>query len=113
MAGGDDHWKPARDTLEERAGNRVAFGVGQRELLGIVGEQAQPVDPGVHQVVHNARRPAQVDGLVIVEDRRHDRHDAGQRGVHENVVRGRHRQVTVKSALTGAALPALAVTTPW
>src|SRR6476659_3212458 len=37
MAGGDDHREPSRDPLEERAGDRVAFGVGQRELLGVVG----------------------------------------------------------------------------
>ena len=86
MAGGDDHREPSRDVLQQHAGDRVAFGVSQRELLGVVGEQAQPVDPGVHQVVHDARRAAQVNGLVVVEDRRHNRHDAGQRSIHVRVL---------------------------
>jgi len=86
MAGGDDHREPSRDVLEEGAGDRLAFGVGQRELLGIVGQQAQPVDPRVNQVVHDPRRAAEVDTLVVVEDRRDDRHDAGQRSVHVQVL---------------------------
>jgi hypothetical protein len=85
-------WEPPRDALEQHAGDRVAFGVGQRELLGVVGEQAQPVNPGVHQVVHDARGALQVNGLVVEEDRRHHRHDTGQRSVHAQVL-----QITVRS----------------
>jgi hypothetical protein len=83
MAGGNDHRQPPRDALKQRPGDLVAFGVGQRELLGVVGQQAQPVRPGVHQVVHDPRRTVQVEALIVVKDRRHHRHHAGQRNIHE------------------------------
>jgi endoglucanase len=89
VAGRDDHRDASGDMLEQRAGDRVPLVVGQRELLGVVGEHAQPVDPGVDEVVDDTHGAVEVQALVVAEDRGHDRHHAGQRSVHGLVLQGR------------------------
>ncbi len=80
VAGGHDHRHPAGGVLQHGGGDLVALGLGQRELLRVVGQRAHAVDPGVDQVVEHPPQSGQVQVLVVVEDRGHDRDDAGQRG---------------------------------
>src|SRR5690606_15382801 len=66
----------AGDLLDADRLQAVALGVGQRELLGVVREDADTVDAGIDQEVDGSPLAFLVDGLIGVERRRRDREDA-------------------------------------
>jgi poly(3-hydroxybutyrate) depolymerase/peptidoglycan/LPS O-acetylase OafA/YrhL len=82
VAGGDDHRQPARRVLKGHPRRGLPLSVGQRELLGVVGQHAHPVNLGVHQVVEHTYGSGQVEGLIVMENRGQDWYDPGQRCCH-------------------------------
>ena len=55
---------------------RVALGVRQQELLGVVGQDADAVDALVDHAIEDAPLPVEVEIAVVGEWRRRDRKDA-------------------------------------
>ena len=64
MAAGHDHRHAAGDMGEAEIGERVALCVGEQELLGIIGENADAVDSLVDHAVEHAPLPVEVDVAV-------------------------------------------------
>ena len=73
MRGRHDHRHAARDMIQDRVQYQVALGVGQHELLGEVGEDAEPVRAGVDHEIDSAFLPFEIKPAVTVEYRRHHR----------------------------------------
>ena len=69
---GDDHRHAAGDVREAQVEQRVALGVGQQELLGVVGEDADAVDALVDHAVEHAALPVEVEVAGVGERRRRD-----------------------------------------
>ncbi|MNR33638.1 hypothetical protein D3C85_1513240 [compost metagenome] len=81
MGGSDDHRHAPGHMFERQPGERFALVVGQQELLGKVGQDAQAVDAGINHEVDAALLARQIERAVFVERRRHDREDAAVAGV--------------------------------
>ena len=62
--------------FEHGVEHRVALGIGQHELLGEIGEDAQPVRAGVDHEVDGALLAVEIEPALAVEHRRHDGKDA-------------------------------------
>src|SRR5260221_11848040 len=73
MRGREDHRYAARDMAQARVEYKVALSVGQHELLGEVGENAEPVRAGVDHEVNGALLTFEIEPAVAVEYRRHHR----------------------------------------
>ena len=67
--------------LENLPRQQLALGVGERELLGEIGQDAQPLRPGVHHEVDAAQLPGKVQASIVPEGRGHDGEHAAQRGL--------------------------------
>jgi hypothetical protein len=59
--------------VQDRVEYQVALSVGQHELLGEVGEDAEPMRTGVDHKVDGALLPFEIEPAVGVEHRRHHR----------------------------------------
>ena len=75
MAGGDDDGNAPRHMLQHRMHHRFALGIGQHELLGEIGEDADAVRAGIDHEIDAAALPLQVQFPAIVEDGRGNRED--------------------------------------
>ena len=75
MAAGHDDGHLAIHVLEAHGLQQPPFLVGEKELLGVVGEDAQTVDALVDHAVENAALAFEVKRAFIVEWRRNDRED--------------------------------------
>ena len=53
----------------------VALGIGQHELLGEIGEDAQPLRTGIDHAVDGALLAVEIEPAVAVEHGRHDGKD--------------------------------------
>ena len=76
MRGGDDDGHAARHMFQCRARQQFALLVGQRELLGEIGQQAQAVHAGGYHEVQAAFLASEVQRAVLVEGGGNDREDA-------------------------------------
>ncbi len=77
MAAGHDHGNASRDPVEAGLDQRVAFGIGQHELLGVIRQNADAVDALVDHAIHDPTLPVEIEVTVARERRRRDRIDAG------------------------------------
>jgi hypothetical protein len=68
------------DARDRGIDDRDTFGVVERELLGVVRQDADRVDAGRHEVVDNPSLTVEVERLVVVEHGWRDRHHAPQQG---------------------------------
>src|SRR3954447_8693061 len=69
----DDNPDAPGDVAENLARQHLTFLVGERELLRVVGEDADTVRPGVDQEVDAAPLPFEVEIASFGEDGRSDR----------------------------------------
>ena len=74
-----DDRHPAGDVLEHRVHHLLALGVGQHELLGEIGQNADAVRAGVDHEVDAAPLTVEIEFAAIVEDGRRDGKDAAIR----------------------------------
>ena len=68
----DDDRHPAADMLQHGVEHLIALGVGQHELLGEIGEDAQPLRTGIDHAVDGALLAIEIEPAVAVEHGRHD-----------------------------------------
>src|SRR5260370_15915611 len=68
----DDHGDAARDMVQHGVEYQFALGVGQHELLGEVGEDAEHLRTGIDHAVDGALLAIEIEPAVAVEHRRHD-----------------------------------------
>ena len=97
MRGRDDDRQAARDMLQAGPGQGLALPVGNQELLGIVGEDAEPVRALVHHAVEHPPLPFEVEVSALGEDGRDDRPHAAPGSCHAVPSRSPHaapRQLT-------------------
>jgi hypothetical protein len=81
--GRDDHRHPAGDVLQHHVLHRRPFVVGERELLGEIGEDAQAVGAGVDHEIDRPLLAGQVERARRIENRRcHGKHAAIDRLSH-------------------------------
>jgi hypothetical protein len=73
MRGGDDHRHASRDMRKDRLGQYFALVVGQRELLRVVGQDAQPIRARIDHEVDAALLALKVELAVVPEGGRHHR----------------------------------------
>ena len=71
-----DDRHPAGDMLEHRVHHLLALGVGQHELLGEIGQDADAVRAGVDHEVDAAPLAVEIEFAALIEDGRRDRKDA-------------------------------------
>ena len=78
----DDDGHTAGDMLQHRLHDLFALGIGQHELLGEIGQDADAVGAGVDHEVDAAPLTVQVERAAVVEDGRRHRKDTpvGPRG---------------------------------
>ena len=69
-----DHGHPAGDVLQHRMHHLFALGIGQHELLGEIGQNAQAVGAGVDHEIDTAALPRR-SSSPVVEDGRSDGED--------------------------------------
>ena len=62
-----------RDMIQHGVEHLIALSVGQHELLGEVGEDAEPVRAGIDHEVDGALLAVEIEPAVAIEHRRHDR----------------------------------------
>src|SRR4051794_15444192 len=72
MAGGNDNGYAAGGSLDHRRHDLFSFVVGEGELLGIIREDADPVDLRVDQKVDDAPLTFEVEVAAVVKGRRRD-----------------------------------------
>jgi hypothetical protein len=56
-----DHGYPAGDVLQHRMHHLFALGVGQHELLGEIGKNAQAIGAGVDHEIDTAALPREIE----------------------------------------------------
>ena len=76
MRRGDDDGDTARDVLEHGMHHGLTLRIGQHELLGEVGEDADAVRAGIDHEIDAATLSVEVEIAIGVEDGRRDREDA-------------------------------------
>ena len=76
MRGGDDHGHAARDMLQHRMHHGLALGIGQHELLGEIGEDADAMRAGIDHEIDAAALAVEVELAALVEDGGRDREHA-------------------------------------
>ena len=79
VGGGDDHRHPAGDVFQHRMHHPFALGIGEDELLGEVGQDAQPVRAGVDHEIDAAALPIEIELAAVVENGRGDGENAAIR----------------------------------
>ena len=79
MARRDDDRHAGLDVRQAEIEQRVALGVGQQELLGVVGEDADAVDALIDHAVEHAALAVEVELALGRERRGGDGKDAGGR----------------------------------
>ena len=67
-----DHGHPAGDMLQHRMHHLFALGVGQHELLGEIGQNAQAIGAGVDHEIDAAALTFEIELPTVVEDGRSD-----------------------------------------
>src|SRR3954453_10171406 len=79
-----DHRDAAGDMLEDCAHHALALSIGEHELLGEVGEDAEALRSRVDHEIDTAALPVEVEIAACVENGRRDRKDAaiGAGGCH-------------------------------
>jgi hypothetical protein len=70
-----DHRHPAGDMLQHRMHYLFALGIGEHELLGEIGQDAQAVGAGVDHEIDTAALPREIELPPFVENGRRDRED--------------------------------------
>ena len=85
MAAGHDDGNAAVDMLEAGRLQKRPFLVGEQELFGIVGEDAESIDTLVDHAIESAALTPQVKRAVFVEGGRNDRKDSAIGCVHRHV----------------------------
>src|SRR4030095_15876894 len=85
VAAGDDHRHPPPYVGEREIEQNGALLIGEQELLGVVGEDADAVAPLVDHAVEHPALAVEVEIAVVTKRRRRDRHHAPDR-----FVTGRH-----------------------
>ena len=76
MADGHDDRGPAIDMFDAQPGQLLALVIGEQELFGEVGENADPVHPLENHAIESAALSLQVKRAIIPEDGRGDWPDA-------------------------------------
>ena len=76
MRGRDDDRHASRDMLQHGGHDEIALVIGQHELLGEIGEDADAVGAGIDHEVDRALLALEIETAVGVEDGRRDREDA-------------------------------------
>ena len=71
-----DHRHPAGDMLQHRMHHLFALGIGQHELLGEIGQDAQAVGAGVDHEIDAAALAFEIELATLVEDGRNDGENA-------------------------------------
>ena len=87
MRGGDDDRHAPGDMLQHGAHDEVALVIGQHELLGEIGEDAQAMRAGIDHAIDGALLSGKVQPALRIEDGGSNREDAligpgGGRGRH-------------------------------
>ena len=91
MRGRDDHGNPARDMLQHRMHHGLALGIGEHELLGEIGEDAETVRAGIDHEIDAAALAVEVELAARVEDGGCDREHAAIGALGLVLGRDRHR----------------------
>src|SRR5229473_761126 len=76
MGGGDDDRHAPADMIEDGAHEHFALVVGERELLGIIRQDADAVGAGIDEKIDAAPLAGEVELAVLVERRRGDGKDS-------------------------------------
>src|SRR5436305_242115 len=71
-----DDRHPACDVLEHRAHHDVALGVGEHELFGEIGEDADTLRAGIDHEIDAAALAVEVEFAAVIKDGRYDGKDA-------------------------------------
>ena len=71
----DDDRDAAADMLQHGVEHVIALGIGQHELFGEIGEDAQPLRTGIDHAVDGALLAVEIEPAVAVEHGRHDGKD--------------------------------------
>lgn len=79
MRDGDDHRHPARDMLEADPGEQRALFIGEHELLGVVGEDADRIDALVDHAIEHPAHALFIDAAIGVKRGGGDGQNAGER----------------------------------
>ena len=86
-----DHGHPARDVLQHRIHHLLTLGVGQHELLGKVGQDADALGAGIDHEIDAAPLAVEIEFAAVIEDGGRDGKDAAIRSCgsrsHENYLR--------------------------
>ena len=69
----DDHWHSAGDVVQHAVHHPLALRIGQHELLGKVGQDAEAVRPGVDHEIDSPALALQIQLPSPVEHRGDDR----------------------------------------
>ncbi|UCF54980.1 MAG: FAD-dependent oxidoreductase, partial [Bradyrhizobium sp.] len=76
MGGGDDHGDAAGDMFQHGMHHGLALGVGEHELLGEIGEDAETMRAGIDHEIDAAALAFEVERAALVEDGGNDREHA-------------------------------------
>ena len=71
-----DDRHPPGDVLQDGLRQGLALFVREHELLGEIGEDAEPVGARIDHEIDGSQLARQVESALFVEGRRHDRKDA-------------------------------------
>ena len=74
-----DHGHPAGDVLQHRVHHRFALGIGQDELLGEIGQNAEAVGAGFDHEIDTAALTREIKLPAIVKNGRSDRENTAIR----------------------------------
>src|SRR6266702_4334530 len=76
MAACDNHRNPAGHVRQAELEQRLALGIGQKELLGKVRQDADAVDALIDHAVEHAAHAVEVEVTVVMKRYRRSREDA-------------------------------------
>jgi hypothetical protein len=71
---------------DRRIDDRETLRVVQRELLGVVRQDADRIHGGRDEVVDDPALPPEVEGLVFVEDRGRNGYHTAKQGSHHRTI---------------------------
>jgi hypothetical protein len=78
VACGDNDGDPSSHLFEAKIEQNLALAIGQGELLGIIGQDANAVDPLVDHAVEHPALAIQIEIAIRRKRRRRDREDAAE-----------------------------------
>ena len=67
MAARHDHWNPPGNVVQAKFQQGIAFLVGEQELLGVVGEDADAVHTLIDHTVQHPLLSRQIKGFILVK----------------------------------------------